>query len=137
MPPPLAFALTLLFILFLFVRDFRNQFKPSLALWIPCIWILILGSRSVTDWVNWGSPTGGIDLAEGSPLDRTVYFSLMITGLLVLIKRGISWAQVFRNNAALISFILYCGISVVWSEFPFVAFKRWLKAFGDPIMVLI
>jgi len=61
----------------------------------------------------------------------------MITGLLVLIKRGISWAQVFRNNAALISFILYCGISVVWSEFPFVAFKRWLKAFGDPIMVLI
>src|SRR5215472_6711779 len=133
MPPPLALALTLLFILFLFVRDFRNQYKPSPALWIPCIWMLILGSRSVTEWVNLGSPISGIDVAEGSPLDRAVYFSLMFAGFLILIKRRISWAQVFRNNGALIIFIFYCGISIMWSEFPFVAFKRWIKAFGDPI----
>jgi O-antigen ligase len=48
-----------------------------------------------------------------------------------------SWSQFFQNNIALTLFVLYCGISIVWSDFPFVAFKRWSKGFGDPIMMLL
>jgi exopolysaccharide production protein ExoQ len=137
MLPILALILTLLFIGFLFIRDSKQGYKPSLALSIPCVWILILGSRSVTEWISLGAPISGGDIAEGSPLDRAVFFFLMASGLVVLVKRRISWSQVFRNNIALTIFVLYCGISIVWSDFPFVAFKRWFKGFGDPIMVLI
>jgi O-antigen ligase len=34
-------------------------------------------------------------------------------------------------------FFLYCGLSVIWSDFPGVAFKRWFRASGDVLMVLI
>src|SRR4029077_3152784 len=34
-------------------------------------------------------------------------------------------------------FMVYCFLAIVWSDFPFVAFKRWIKTLGHPIMVLI
>ena len=137
MPPVLALALTLLFIAYLFRREFRQEYRPSLALSIPCIYLLILGSRSVSQWVSLGTPMSAGNIEDGSPLDRTVFLALIIAGLVVLWKRRISWSKFFRNNIALTLFVLYCGISVAWSDFPFVAFKRWTKGFGDPIMVLI
>jgi exopolysaccharide production protein ExoQ len=42
-----------------------------------------------------------------------------------------------RNNQWLTIFLLYCFVSIVWSDFPFVAFKRWIKILGHPIMALV
>jgi exopolysaccharide production protein ExoQ len=138
MPPILATTLTLLFIAYLFSRDYRQGFVPSPALWIPCIWLLILGSRSFGEWLSLGTPvSAGGDIAEGSPLDRALFFVLMAIGFMVLVRRRVSLGQLIKNNKALAVFVLYCGISILWSDFPFVAFKRWFKGFGDPIMVLI
>lgn len=139
MPPILAAALTFLFIGYLFYRDYRQGFVPSFALWIPCIWMIILGSRSFGEWLSLGAPVsgGGGDVTEGSPIDRAVFFSLMLAGFIVLSRRKVTLTQMLSNNKALVVFFLYCGISILWSDFPFVTFKRWFKAFGDPIMVLI
>ena len=35
------------------------------------------------------------------------------------------------------AFLLYCFIAILWSDFPFVALKRWIKMLGHPIMALI
>lgn len=137
MPPALALVLTFLFVAYLFRREFRQDYAPTLALSIPCIYLLILGSRSVSQWLSLGTPISAGDIEEGSPLDRTVFFALIIAGLIVLWQRRISWSQLFKNNIALALFVLYCGISIVWSDFPFVSFKRWTKGFGDPIIMLI
>src|SRR5262245_7461965 len=120
MPPPLALALTLIFIAWLFWEESRLTYKPSPALWIPSIWLFILGSRSVTEWVYLGTPISGGDIAEGSPLDRAVFFSLIVAGVVVLAKRKVSWSQLFRENVWLTIFFVYTGISLVWSDFPFV-----------------
>jgi O-antigen ligase len=139
MPPRLALLLTTIFILGLFIRDIRQKPNVSRALWIPYLWIMILGSRSVSQWIYLGPPVGtqADNLIEGSPLDRTVFLLLMIAGFLVLCKRRISWSSIFRDNIFLTLFFLYCGMSMLWSDFPSVAFKRWFKALGDPIMVII
>jgi O-antigen ligase len=34
-------------------------------------------------------------------------------------------------------FFLYCGASILWSDYPVVSFKRWVKSVGDPVMVMI
>jgi len=34
-------------------------------------------------------------------------------------------------------FVLYCALSVIWSDYPDVAFKRWIKSLGDYVMILI
>ena len=35
------------------------------------------------------------------------------------------------------AFLLFALISVVWSDFPFVAFKRWFRDLGDYLVVLV
>src|SRR5207302_1997460 len=46
-------------------------------------------------------------------------------------------SEIVRNNGWIIAFLLYCFISITWSDFPFVAFKRWIKILGHPVMALI
>jgi exopolysaccharide production protein ExoQ len=137
MPPLLALFLTGLFIIYLLVRDWRAQPTVSSAVWIPCSWMLILGSRSVAMWLDPSYPQSADDLLEGSPTDRMVFLGLIAAGCLVLSRRHIPWRELFRNNVWLSLFFLYCGISILWSDFPLVAFKRWVKGLGDPVMVLI
>ena len=45
--------------------------------------------------------------------------------------------KLFRTTVGSSLFLLYCFISIAWSDFPFMAFKRWTKIFGHPIMALI
>jgi O-antigen ligase len=40
-------------------------------------------------------------------------------------------------NGPILVFFLYCAVSIVWSDYPDVAFRRWIKSLGDLVMVLI
>src|SRR5207244_13575815 len=55
----------------------------------------------------------------------------------VLIKRQVRLSEIISNNGWLIVFLLYCFISIAWSDFPSIALKRWIKILGHPIMALI
>ena len=137
LPPIVALLLTLGFVAFLFRRDAREQLNVTGALWLPLIWVLLMGSRSVGQWLHtFGFMSLG-SAEEGSPLDALVYFSLIVAGVYVLNKREISFDEIFRNNGWLLAFLLYCFIAILWSDFPFIAFKRWIKVLGHPIMVLV
>src|SRR5262249_36453557 len=48
-----------------------------------------------------------------------------------------SWSAVLPRNLWLTVFLAYCGVSIMWSDFPVAAFKRWIKLLGLPMMVLI
>ena len=60
-----------------------------------------------------------------------------MAGILVLQKRRVRIGQLAKNNWWIILFFLYEGISFVWSDFPFISFKRWIKASGDFVMVFV
>ena len=137
MPPPLALLLTVGGIVFLIRRDVREQPNVSSALWLPVIWVVIIGSRPISQWLNLGSPAEASALEDGSPLDRLIYLALIIAGICVLSRRGVRISEVIRENRWLSLFLLYCLLSILWSDFPFVALKRWFKVLGHPIMVLI
>jgi exopolysaccharide production protein ExoQ len=138
LPPIIALFLTLAFILFLFRRDIRERPNITGALWLPLLWMLIILSRAISEWLNlFGLHMGAVTLEEGSPLDACVYFGLIAAGLYVLNKRQVHLSEIVRNNRWLTIFLLYCLVSVVWSDFPFVAFKRWIKILGHPTMALI
>jgi O-antigen ligase len=42
-----------------------------------------------------------------------------------------------RANGLVLLFFLYCGISILWSDFPGVSFRHWIRSLGDPLMVLL
>jgi exopolysaccharide production protein ExoQ len=136
MPPVLAFYLTLGFIFFLIWRERREKFGVGRALWIPLIWLLITGSRFVSQWLGIGeSGIGAPD--EGSPVDAIVFFSLIMAGLYVLNQRRVNFAEFAANNSWLAIFLIFCLVSLAWSDFPFIGFKRWIKTIGHPIMALV
>ena len=126
------------FIVFLFRRDIREKPNVTGALWIPLIWFLIISSRQVSEWLNiFGLHVGAVTLEEGSRLDACVYFALIAAGVYVLNKRQIRFSEVIRHNQWLAIFFIYCFLAILWSDFPFVAFKRWFKVLGHPVMALI
>jgi exopolysaccharide production protein ExoQ len=135
--PPVALVLTTAFIVFLFRRDIRERSNVSGALWLPLIWMLLIGSRTPTQWLSLSGFVHAASMEEGNTLDALVYFTLIAAGFYVLNKRQVSLSEICRNNGWLMAFLLYCFIAVLWSDFPFIAFKRWIKILGHPVMALI
>jgi exopolysaccharide production protein ExoQ len=138
MLPTVATVFCLLFILYLFHRDLKGPGQPSAALWIPLVWMFLAGSRWVSSWLNLSEPmTSANDYAEGSPIDRAVFFSLIMAGVWVLWKRDINWPRLLERNKWIAIYFAYCLLSALWSDEPFILFKRWVKDLGIPIMALI
>jgi exopolysaccharide production protein ExoQ len=139
LPASMASCLTVAFIIFIFRRDIREKPDVTGALWLPLIWVVIACSRALSQWLNiFGLPvSGAVSVEDGSPLDAWFFFCLIAVGSCVLVKRQVRVSEVIRDNRWLIIFLLYCFISIAWSDFPFVAFKRWIKILGHPIMALI
>ncbi len=99
---------------------------------------MILGSRPVALWLNVGPVLETeTDILSGNPIDRTIFIVLMLIGILILLRRGVSWRKVLETNRLIFVFLLFSGISVLWSDFQFVSFKRWIKEIGNLIMVLV
>ena len=135
--PPLIATLVygfLIWMLFRFNGDHKNQ--ASSALWIPVVCLLINGSRPLSSWVGLGGNSPA-QLMEGSPFDRTIYLALIAAGVAVLLRRQTTVARILRLNAPMLFFVFYCALSISWSDYSTVAFKRWIRLLGDFTMVLI
>jgi exopolysaccharide production protein ExoQ len=138
LPRQLALFATVTFIFVLFWRDIRERPNVTRALWIPTLWMFFIASRPPTAWLRIaGIPIIGGSFEEGNPLDATVYLALTLAGLYVLNQRRVSLSEFVRNNQWLTIFFIYCFLAVFWSDFPFPAFKRWIKIIGHPVMVLV
>ncbi|HWD19964.1 MAG TPA: O-antigen ligase family protein [Verrucomicrobiae bacterium] len=139
MPPFLALLLTFALIIYLFRRDAEENANVTSALWVPLIWLMIVGSRAVSQWL-WACGIhgfGAVTVEEGSPIDALVVFILIVLGVRILVRRNISFWEFARRNKWIVLYLAYCFISIAWSELPFVALKRWIKILGHPIMVLV
>jgi exopolysaccharide production protein ExoQ len=133
----IATVICALFILALFLLERGHNSKVSSALWIPVLWLSLAASRSVSQWVG-GVGSGDVDqYIEGTPLDALIFAGLMAAGLAVLLTRRQQATTFLRANWLLLVFFIYCGFSILWSDYSFVAFKRWIKAVGDLIMILV
>ena len=134
----LATIICLVFIGYLFRTDLKNSSALSNALWIPLIWMFLAGSRWTSSWLSLSVPLASADAySEGSPVDRAVFFALILAGAVVLSKRKIDWNLLLSKNSVLAIYLLYCLMSIAWTDEPFVLFKRWIKDLGNPIMALV
>jgi len=142
MPANLALFLWIIGLIGLFWLDRDPTAKASKALWIPVAWLTLGASRMPSQWLaafgfGGDSKVSPEQLLEGSPTDRLVISGLVVLSLIVLIARRKKVFSVLRSNAPIVLFFLYCAISILWSDFPEVAFKRWTKDVGDLSMILI
>lgn len=134
-----AFTICAVGVIGLFYLNRGGGGRISKALWLPVIWLMIIGSRPVSMWLG-VRDLASDDLAstlQGSSVDAGVYAFLMFLALSVLIQRRKRTVQYLVRMAPLILYSVYCLISVSWAPYPDPAFKRWAKDVGDVMMALV
>src|SRR6266481_1431021 len=137
MPPTLALILWLILLLALLRFDPAKDSGTSLALWVPLIWMFILGSRLPSQWLGLqvGPAAGAFE--EGNPFDRAIFFILIFLAIGILMLRSFNWVSFFGRNFFLFAFLSFALVSVLWSDFPFVSFKRWFRDLGNYLVILV
>ncbi|HEV7926175.1 MAG TPA: hypothetical protein VGR14_12510, partial [Verrucomicrobiae bacterium] len=111
----------------------------SKALWAPTVWFLYCASRPLDEWFQPGQfiEGSGNGIESGSVLDRYFLSALVIIGLGILHQRRINWPQAIRNNFWLFALLIFMLVSILWSDFPYVSLKRWVKTAGTAVMALV
>jgi exopolysaccharide production protein ExoQ len=136
MPPLLATFVYGCGILGLFYLDRDRSLRVSRAVWLPVIWLWIVGSRAASVWLGITPPYATNVQAE-SPVDGIIYLVLLVAGLVVLAGRSRKAIAAIKANGPILCYWMFCLVSVVWSDFPGTALKRWIKSIGDIVMVLV
>ena len=139
MGTPLALLVCIIGVAGLFFLDRDKSVRPSKALWLPVIWLWIVGSRPVSAWFGMGTTSADtLDATlNGSPLDAAIFAALLAIGVMILIYRWKKTSAYLAVSGPILLYFLYCLMSVTWSPYHDSAFKRWTKAVGDLVMVLI
>jgi O-antigen ligase len=138
MPPRLAAVLCGFGILGLLYLNREEKDQTSPAIWIAVAWLSIGSSRTISQWLSTEAALASADrYVDGSPTDRFILSGLLICGLLILIRRSRRTLSLLKENIPILLFFGFCAMSVLWSDFPLVALKRWTKTLGNLTMVFL
>ncbi|HEX3744907.1 MAG TPA: O-antigen ligase family protein [Bryobacteraceae bacterium] len=125
----------------LFAFDPAKSPQLSRALWVPLTWMFFMGSRQPSQWLTGNLARGGADvaqaLAEGNPLNRTVSLILLVLAIGILSSRSFRLTALFAQNSVLTTYLIFALISVLWSDFPLSAFRKWSRDLGNYVMILV
>lgn len=125
----------------LFYLDRNEESHVSKALWIPAAWLFVISSRGFSAWLGLQPSLKGAaavkSYEDGNPIDMWAFTFLLVAALVVLITRSGRVGPLLRKNGLILLYFSFCVVSLVWSDFPFVALKRWVKSLGDLGIVLI
>jgi exopolysaccharide production protein ExoQ len=134
MPRQLAALICLSLIFYLFWMDRKENEGVSKAIWIPFIWMFFTGSRELSLWLNLRTPG---DITDGQPYDRAFYTVLIAVAFIILRRRKINWNELFTKNVWIWLYFIFGVLSFLWSDYPFVSFKRWIKGVGLVFMATV
>jgi exopolysaccharide production protein ExoQ len=138
MAPNAALALCCLFVMYLLRLDMKQGRGLSAALWIPTVWMMYCGSRPLAAWFgdsDMSQAESGVE--AGSPMDRAFLIVLLVLTLLTLARRRLNWSEILRDNRWLFALFGYMALSVLWSNYDVVSFKRWIRSCGSILVALI
>lgn len=136
-------TLILAILLFIFAVHFdRKYFKfSSWAFLIPFLWFAIDLSRNVSRWMNIHHESSASYVAEaieeGNTVDQIFFLIMMFIAFLILFNRRKKLFYILKENKVWIALYVYCLLSIVWSDFAYISFKRYIKDLNSFIMALV
>jgi len=135
-PPQIATVIFAVGIAGLFWLDRDDSVRPSRALWLPVIWLWSNGSRPPSGWLGINMTEIAGQLPPSSPIDQFLAASLILLGVAVLCRRR-DWGALLRASWPIVVYFSFSLASLAFSDYPAWGLKRWVRALGDVIMVLI
>src|SRR5579859_6251786 len=135
MPPLVALGVLVALVLWLFAVNRKSHGGGPSGLWIPLVWLLVIGSKPPASWVavitRTPAPT------EGNIADTLLFSSLLLAALVVLRRKNLDWRAIFSDNKWIFLYFAYEGCSVLWSDHGLDSLKLWVKDCGNLLMVLL
>ena len=120
MNPQIALLSVLIFIFISIYTEHKRTKEISGAVWIVAIWFLYSGSKGLGFFLNIQTT-----IEQGSLPDRYFLLVLGIIAIFILIKRNFPLISTLKRNWLATYIIFYMLISVAWSRYPGIAFRRW------------
>ncbi len=120
MPPQLALVLVLIFISFAVYIEHKESGVSGIVVWIIAIWILYSVSKGLGFFFQVQTT-----IEQGNPYDRNLLLFLGALAAIILIKRKFPIITMLKSNWIVTLIITYMLISVVWSQYPAISFRRW------------
>jgi len=99
--------------------------------------MFIAASRLPSQWLGGVYGAANQSIEDGNPLDRAIFSLMIVIELAILMSRSFNWGSFITKNSALTALLLLGLASVLWSDFPFVSFKRWFRDFGNYTSILV
>jgi exopolysaccharide production protein ExoQ len=130
------------FFLAFFARNDSKEY-PMFAtrLWLPLIWMLLTSTRLFEIIFPSQSAENATDTIaaylKGNATERGISIAFICMGLIALSRKKIHFGALAKANSWLFLLYFYALISIGWSDFPGVSFKRWIRIIGSLIMALI
>ena len=137
MPPLLALLLWIVLLVALFRLDPAKERKVSKALWVPFIWFFIVASKLPSQWIGGSYGYDAQASQEGNLTDSVIYSLLILISLGILLSRSFRWEKFLAQNLWLTLYLGFALLSLFWSDFPFVTFKRWFRDLGNYLVALV
>ena len=134
----LALLLGIGFIIVCIRQHTKNDINVPASLWIFTIWFFIIGSRPLMLWIN-PSPMAveeAYDNTGGSMANIIFFLAFTVIAAITLARRGTDILSIIKSNTFLFVLLAYCGISCVWSDYPFTSFRRWIRMIFEIVVVL-
>ena len=127
----IALIICTIFVLFMLRLDRKQSPEVSFVFWIPTIWFLVLCSKPLAIWFQ----SSGANIEEGNPLDRAFLIVTLCLGLIIMAKRRFNLSNVIKENIWLFFLLGFMLYSCLWTNVPFISFKRWSRELIAIIMV--
>jgi len=130
--------LGLVFLVALAYRGRTRVEGVSSALWVSWIWVMLILSRSPVAWFAAARTDNLVSqYTESTPLEAALFATLIAAALYFLNRRATRVLYFLRSNAPLLCYLLYCALSLLWSDHPGAAARRIVKGFGGIAIVLL
>lgn len=136
MNPTLAAIACIAFIAFVFYKNKIFEERIDLSFFIPLIWILYCSTKPISCWLYPGASPEDSAI-QGSVYDRYFLSVIILAGIIVLKRRNVDWNEFIRQNIWVFLLFSYMGISIIWSNYIDISFRRWIRTLGDVIMATI
>jgi len=138
MSPTIALVLCTAYVIALLRIESKSSAGVSWQLWIPIFWIFYCACGPATSWFEAGQVRSlGDSYAAGNSFERRIQLTFIVLAAIVLMTRGFDWEWGATKNRWLFVLFAYMLISILWSDFVFVSFKRWFKSFGTLIIAFV
>jgi exopolysaccharide production protein ExoQ len=140
MPSQLALLIGLAFVYYSFRVTRKSDGRSARDLLLPTLWYMAVSSHMLGFWLaTWGIPVPGSDgnINDGSLIDALFFLALTIFGFVALSRRHFSWGAALRHNPTVTALFVFMAVSILWSQYPYVSFKRYIKIVGSVTMAFV